>query len=142
MTDITAANAILMLSIATLFPTPQQIQGFSAEDVYDLDAISNVQVQMGVDGLLSGGFVWAQQPQSVVLQSNSASNAIFDAWSANQKAAQQTYQANGILTLPSLGLKFIQTKGFLTEYKLPGAKKVLTPRRFVITWEDVSLAPA
>ncbi|MCC8963775.1 hypothetical protein H8A95_16005 [Bradyrhizobium sp. Pear76] len=142
MTDITSANAILMLSIATLFPTPQQLQGFSTDDVYDLDAISNVQVQMGIDGLLSGGFVWKEQPQSIVLQANSPSNAVFDTWNSSQKASQQTYQANGILTLPSLGIKFVQTKGFLTEYKLPGGKKVLTPRRYIITWEDVSPAPA
>lgn len=142
MTDITSADAVLMLSIAGLFSTPQQIQGFSAEDVYDMESVQNVQLLMGVDGLLSGGFVWVPQNQTIVLQANSPSNDIFDTWNNNQKAAQRTYQATGILTLPSLGLKFVQTKGFLQTYKLPGAKKVLQPRTYTLTWEDVTPAPA
>ncbi|QPF81677.1 hypothetical protein IC762_17790 [Bradyrhizobium genosp. L] len=142
MTDITAANAILTLAIPGLFSSPQQIQGFSADDVYDLNEVSNVQAVMGVDGVLSGGFVWVPQEQSIVLQANSDSNAIFDTWNQNQKASQRTYPASGVLTLPSLGLKFVQSGGLLTTYKLPGAKKILTPRRFIITWEDVSPQPA
>lgn len=140
--DITAANAVLMLSIPGLFAVPQQLQGFAADDVYDLDEIESVETLMGVDGRLSGGFVWKPQPQTITLQADSASNAVFDAWNENQKSGLRTYQANGVLILPSLGIKFVQTVGFLTNYKAPGAKRLVQQRRYRVTWQNVSPAPA
>lgn len=142
MGDITGANAVLMLSIPPLFTVPQQLQGFAADDVYDLDEIESVETLMGVDGVLSGGWVWKPQTQRIMLQADSASNAVFDNWYAQQKAGQRTYLASGIVMIPSLGLKFIQTNGFLSGYKLPGVKKVVGPRPYRITWNDVSPAPA
>lgn len=142
MGDLTGANAVVMLAIPPLFTTPQQLQGFAADDVYDLDEIESIETLMGVDGILSGGFVWKPQQQSITLQADSASNAIFDNWYAQQKAGTRTYVANGIVIIPALGLKFIQTNGFLSGYKLPGVKKLVTQRRYRITWNDVSPAPA
>lgn len=140
--DITAANAVLMLSVPGLFPIPQQLQGFAADDVYDLDEIESVETSMGVDGVLSGGFVWKPQPQTIMLQADSASNAVFDTIQSSQIAGQATYLLNGVLTLPAIGLKFIQTNGYLTGYKLPGAKKLVQPRRYRVTWNLVVPAPA
>lgn len=140
--DITAANAILMMSVPGLFPVPQQIQGFAADDVYDLDEIESVETLMGVDGKLSGGFVWVKQPQTIMLQADSDSNEFFDTWQTNQIAGLRTYVANGVLTIPNLGLKFIQTVGYLSTYKLPGAKRIMQPRRFRLTWQQVVPAPA
>lgn len=140
--DITAANATLILTLPGLFRVPVQLQGFAADDVYDLDEIESVETLMGVDGKLSGGFVWKPQPQTITLQADSESNDVFDTWNQNQKSGLRTYVAGGVLTLPSLGLKFIQTVGYLQGYKLPGAKRVIQPRRYRLTWQDVSLAPA
>jgi hypothetical protein len=141
MMDITGANASLQLTQATLFPVPQQIQGFAADDIYDLDEIESVETLMGVDGVLSGGFVWKPQSQSIMLQADSPSNAFFDAIQSQQIAANTTYVLNGVLTLPAIGLKFIQTTGYLTGYKLPGAKKLIQPRRYRIMWNLVLPAP-
>ena len=55
MPSITSANAILTLAIPLLFPTPVQLQGFAADDVYDIPRIKSVETLMGVDGVLSGG---------------------------------------------------------------------------------------
>lgn len=138
MGDITAANANLTLTVATLFPLPQKLEGFAADDVYDMDEIETVVTRMGVDGILSGGFKWVPQPQTITLQSDSPSCPIFDQWFAAQKAAQTVYQASMTLVLPAIGLKFVQTAGFLTRYKLPGAKTVIETRRFQIMWQDVA----
>lgn len=140
--DISGATANLTLTILPLFPVPQQIQGFAADDVYDLDEIESVETLMGVDGVLSGGFVWKPQQQTIMLQANSASNAVMDTWWASMVAAKTTYTANGVITLPAIGLKFIQTTGYLTRYKLPGTKKLIQPRRYGITWNLVVPAPA
>lgn len=140
--SITSANAVLMLSIPLLFPIPQQLQGFATDDIYDVPQIKSVEVQMGVDGVLSGGFVHTQITQSITLQADSVSNDIFDTWWTQMQAAQDTYEANGIIQLPSIGTKFAQTKGFLTGYKpLPAGKRILQPRTYEITWERIAPAP-
>ena len=142
MGDITAANAAILLSIPPLFPIPQQIQGFATDDIYDIPQIKSVEVMMGVDGVLSAGFVFVQIPQEITLQADSPSNALFDTWWTQMQAGQTTYAAQGLIRLPSIQTKFTQTKGFLTGYKpLPGGKKLLQARTYEITWERVAPAP-
>lgn len=135
---ITAANAVYMLSIANLFDTPQQLQGFAADDVFSTEALQSAETLMGVDGKLSGGFVFAPVVQSVVLQSDSDSNAIFEQWWAAQQQAQEVFIANGLVTLLNLGSKYTLTRGFLTAFPpMPDAKKLLQPRRYGITWNSI-----
>ena len=141
--SITSANAILTLSIATIFPTPQQIQEFATDDIYDIPSIKSVETRMGVDGVLTAGFVFVAIPQTITLQADSPSCALFDAWHTQQEATMDVYAANGMIKLPSLATKFTQTRGFLTGYKpAPAGKRVLEPRQFEITWESIAPAPA
>ena len=140
--SISSPSAILMLSVAALFPTPLQLQGFAVDDIYDFDAVKSVETLMGVDGVLSAGFVFVARVQKITLQADSASNLIFDTWNTQQEAAQDVYPASGLLRLPGIATKFTQTKGFLTGYKpAPASKKVLQPRTYEITWERVAPAP-
>jgi hypothetical protein len=141
MGDISAANAILTFTIPILFPIPVKLQGFAPDDVFSMDDIELVETSMGVDGLLSGGFVWKEQPMGVSLQADSPSNAFFDNWMGNQKAAQRSYPANGVLSLPSIGMKMIMSVGFLGTYKLPDGKRTLTPRRYRLKWQQVTPFP-
>jgi hypothetical protein len=141
MTDITGANAVVTLQIFPLFPIPQQLQGFAADDVYDIALIDSVEVLMGVDGNLSGGFVFKQIEQDIALQADSASNSIFDTWWQQMVASTTVYTAQGVVSIPSIGLKFVQTNGFLTGYKLPGVKKIVQPRRYRITWNNIFTQP-
>ena len=141
MGDITAANAVITLTQATLFNTPVQLQDFAADDVFDFDAIENVEVVIGVDGVMSYGFVWKVQPQSITLQAGSASNDIMDLIQSSQQQANTAYPLNGIVLLPPIKKKIILTNGVLAHYKLPGAKKILTPRTYRITWNLAIPAP-
>ena len=141
--SLTAANAVVYLSQATLFPVPHRLQGFAADDVTDIDAARILELVMGVDGVLSFGFVWAERRQSVTLQADSASNAFFDAVSRQQEAVQDVYPLNGLIILPAVGLKFIMTNGGLENYKpIPPVKKILGPRTYNIVWNRVVPAPA
>lgn len=143
MASITAANATIMLAIAGLFDTPQQIQGFAADDVFSVEPTDVTETLRGVDGKLSGGFVYGDLPWSITLQADSASNAIFDAWVAGQITAQDVYTANAVVLLRSLNAKWTMTKGFLKKWpSMPDAKKLLQPRKFLIEWESISKAAA
>ncbi|RWH57849.1 MAG: hypothetical protein EOQ81_14795 [Mesorhizobium sp.] len=132
MSSLTAANAVITLAVANLFPTPFQLQGFSADNIYDLDSVDQVETAMGVDGILSGGFVYNPINQTFVLQADSPSIAFFETWAATQVQAKDVYTANGSTTLPSLGRSYISTKGFLVS---------LQPRRFAIRWQSVQSVP-
>lgn len=142
MGSITAANTTFLIAIPGLYDVPQQLQGFAADDIFGTDAIAPSEVLQGVDGRLSGGFVYNPVPQSITLQADSASNDLFDQWNSVMRASLDTFVAQGTVLWPSLGRKWTLTKGFLTSYKpTPNAGKLLQPRQHQITWESVVPAP-
>lgn len=136
--SLTAANAVIMLTVTPIFNAPQQLRQFAADDVFSTPAIQRAEIAMGVDGNLSAGFVFVAIPQSYVLQANSPSNSIFDNWDAANQSAQDVYRADGVITLISVGKKWNMANGVLTEYSpAPDAKRILQPRRYTITWESM-----
>ena len=133
--DLTAANASIAILVPVLFSTPQQLQGFAADDVYESPEVAPTETLMGVDGVLSGGMVFVPVEQEFMLQANSPSIAMFDSWYLNQIAAQTTYPASGTTILPGLKKMWTMVNGFLVGYKpMPQAKKLTQPQRFRIRW--------
>jgi len=140
--SISSANAIIMLSVADLFDTPVQIQGFSADDVFDAPELEVAEHSMGVDGRLSAGFVFREVDWSVTLQADSPSQDFFDEWYNAEQANRDKFQASGTVVLLGPGKKFTMIKGFLKRYKpMPDGKKTLEPRKFGIVWEQIIPAP-
>lgn len=143
MTTLTAANAVITLTIPGVFNQPQTLQQFAVDDVADVDTLTVAQTEMGVDGFLSGGYVFNAVVYTYSLQANSPSVFMFDQWKAAQDAALDTFTANGGLVLPSLGTKWTWTKGFLTQWSpAPNIKKITQVRKFQITWESVAPQPS
>jgi hypothetical protein len=139
---ITSANSIYQLSITGLYNSPQQLQGFAADDVFDTPSLKSSEILMGVDGNMSAGFVYVPIMQTIHLQADSASGIIFDQWYAAQQAEQDVFFANAVVALPSIQRKWSMTKGVLSGYMpIPDAKKTLAPRTFEITWNFMSAAP-
>lgn len=142
MASITSANAVLLLSITDLFSTPQQLQQFAADDIYDIDAQQTAETAMGVDGYLAAGFVWSEVKQKITLQADSPSNVIFEQWNEAQKAVQDIYRANGSVTLKSVNRKYTMINGVLTSYPpASSGKRVLQARTYEITWQRINPAP-
>jgi hypothetical protein len=140
--SLTGANAVIMLSQATLFPTPQQLQGFAADDVTEMDPVKILESLMGVDGVLSFGFVFAERIQNITLQANSVSNSFFDTINAQQQAVRDVYPLNGTITLGAIGLMFTCVNGGLENYNpMPPVKKIIGPRRYRIVWNTVTAVP-
>lgn len=142
MSTLTGANAIFMLSIPGVYSTPQQLQGFASDDSFATQSIKRAEVLMGVDGVLSGGFIFVVIPQTIDLQGDSASNDIFDQWDAANQAQIDSLTANGVVLLPGIGRKWTLTKGFLTDFEpIPAVKRLVQPRKFGITWGSMVVAP-
>jgi hypothetical protein len=139
---LTAANSVIMLSVAGLFSTPQQIQGFAADDIFDTDQIDSAETAMGVDGKLSAGWVPAPIKQSFTIQADSDSMSFFETWYAAQQAVRELYIASGSIYLPAVQRKYAMRRGFLTNHSAtPNAKKILQPRKFMVTWEALTSGP-
>src|SRR5215467_3829241 len=97
--SLTSANAVITLSVAIIFPTPQQIHKFSTDNIYEAPAIAPNQVQMGVDCFQSAGKVFVSRPVSIDLMADSPSNDFFDTWFNAEEAASETFAANGQILL-------------------------------------------
>ncbi len=142
MSTITAANSVFALAITGLYPSPQVLQGYAADDGFSTDAVENAETVMGLDGHLSGGFVFNPIKQTIILMPDSASLVVFNNWSLAQLASREVLIANASITLPATGQKFVLTRGFLTSHKpIPDVKKVLQSVQYQITWGSVVGAP-
>jgi hypothetical protein len=142
MASITAANAVYLLSVTGLFPVPQQLQGFSADAAFDTDASEPAEVVIGVDGRMSAGYVPFLTRQTISIMPDSVSSLLFEDWLAAQKAAGEVYFANASITLISVNRAYVLTNGILTSIvSIPGTRKVLQARNFIITWGSIDPVP-
>jgi hypothetical protein len=142
MASITGANSTILLSITGLFPIPQQLFGFAADDVFDSEAVAPAEVLTGVDGNLSAGWIFVPVKMGFSFQSDSDSNKLFESWYQAQQAIQDLYFATGEARLPATSRSYIMRRGVLTSHKpTPDVKKVLQPRKYEITWQAVIAAP-
>jgi len=135
---ITAANAIFTLSIPAVFPAPQQLQGYAADDAFSTEAVEPAEVMLGVDGIASAAYLPTLTKTIINLQADSPSLFIFDRWKGAQDAAQEIYLATGAIAMPSVGKTFALIAGTLTRIiQFPSVKKILQPSQFEITWQSV-----
>ena len=136
---ITSANSVFTLVVAGLFPAPVQLKGYASDKAFTTEAVDLAEVQMGVDGRMTAGFVPNPVKQTITLQADSPSKDIFTAVIQAMKTAREVFYISGSISLPSTGESFTLTRGILTNAKqIPDAQKVLQPMDFVITWESVN----
>lgn len=135
---LTSANVILALSVANLFDTPQQIQGFASDEAFNFADIETSETVMGVDGILSAGWLPKELMQDITLQADSPSIPFFEDWYGNEQQARDLLIASGTVTYPSVGKQYNLVRGFLRGYSpAPQARKILQPRKFSIVWNYI-----
>lgn len=143
MSTLTTANSSMSLLVRNLFPIPQAIHGYAADDSFAVDDVDPAETSMGVDGLLSGGYVPYSTKLTLTLQADSASSAMFETVLAAQVAAKEIYIWDGVVIIQGTGQKYNFTKGFLRNASpMPSAKKILQPRKFMIEFEACTPSPA
>jgi hypothetical protein len=139
---LTAANSILLLSVTGLYSTPQQIQGYSADDAFDVDNVTRAEVLMGVDGRKSAGYVPVVKTLNLSLQADSSSMSLFETWAANEDTNMEVLTASGSIALPAVGCTYALNNGTLMGFSpLPGVRKILQPRKFSIVFESIVPSP-
>lgn len=139
--NITAQNAVYLLSIPTLYTTPQQLQQFETDDAFDTETVTIAEVEIGVDGNMVAGSIPFIVPQTLYFQASSPSLTIFDRWVQAQANGGLLF-ANATIRLVSIGMKFDLRRGALTSgHIIPPVKKVLKARSFKISWNTVTPSP-
>ena len=76
-TTITSANSVFTVVIPGLFPAPVQLKGYATDKAFATDAIDLAEVQMGVDGRMTAGYVASPTKQTISLQADSPSKDLF-----------------------------------------------------------------
>lgn len=135
---ITSANSQLSISVPGVFDSPVPIQGYASDNAFQNDAIQSAEVTMGVDGVMSAGFVFKEVKQKIMLSPDSVSKSFFDTWYNAMFNAREVNFANAVLNLPSTQESYTFTRGVLTAYHgAPQGKKKLEPVEYEITWQSV-----
>ncbi|EAQ9496705.1 hypothetical protein EAA80_17680 [Salmonella enterica] len=122
---ITAADAIITLTVNNLYPSGVQLQRFAADNVYGTDPLVLAETVRGIDGKLSAGFVYSNIIQTFHIMPDSPSRAVF--------------RCNAVVLLPAIGRKYTCVNGVLKQWKaLPDAARTLQPGQAVIEWETIT----
>lgn len=140
--SITSATAQLSLGVTSLYDSPQSIQGFAVDDAFDTEALEMAETAMGVDGILTGGYVPNPTVMTITLMGDSDSIRFFDNWVGATRNVRDLYYAFGTIYLVAVKKKFTMTKGILRTYpQMPDAKKTLQPVKYTIVWQSVLPQP-
>ena len=142
MTTLTAANVSIQFTVPPIFTSPHLLQQFAADDIFNTESLEAAEISMGVDGIMSAGFIYSMVNQDYSLQGDSQSIAFFDQWYFAQKTNGDLYYANAVAVFPGLQTKYNMVKGVLKNYPpVASAGKIVKPRKFNITWESATPAP-
>ena len=142
MSTLTTANSSLYIVVRGLFPIPQKIEGYATDDSFAVEDVNPSQLEMGVDGKLSAGYVPYPTPLVIMLQADSPSIPMFDTVLAAQVANKELFIFDATLNIPGLGNKYAMVKGYLGDMTpAPTGKKILQPRKFSITFEGFTPSP-
>jgi len=142
MGTITSSNAGIAISVPKVFPIPQLLQGFAADDAFAHESFEMTETRMGVDGILSAGYTPNPKKWRVIFQPDSPSILVFDNWGLAMESAKEAYPASMVITLTSINKAYQFKVGWLRGFKkLPDAKKVLEPQEYEIEWQSITPVP-
>jgi len=131
-----------MLGVTNLFAVPQQLQGFAQDDMYSMAAVDNKEIMIGVDGILSAGWIPQVKVLEVTLQADSSSNTFFESVYAAEEAAKSVFFFFGVISQPAVNKSYTLINGVMKNYTpLAAGKKTLQPRKFEIHFQTTIGVP-
>lgn len=137
MASITSANAVFMIAIQSVFPTPIQLQQFGVDDAFTNEMVPVTESQVGVDGFGVSGYVPRAVDMTIrnLASSGPAGVQIFEDWVAQMDQLGDVLYASATITMPAIGRKYTCALGSAGRYSsLADARRVLANREFHILW--------
>jgi hypothetical protein len=140
--DITAANSVVMISIANLYPVAQKLQQFSADAAFATADVAPAEAGKGVDGYMYAGYTPYNVVQTYTIMPDSPSRSMFEQWLSAMNASRGLLIASGIISIPSIKSKYTMVRGVLTRARpIANAQKVLQALEYEVTWDRADPAP-
>ena len=137
MASLTTINSSYAITVPGLFGAPVILGGYDVDDAFTSEAVDRAEVKVGVDNRKSQGLIAFLFTQSITLQADSPSNAIFDAIVDAERALMDTLSIVGTIVIPALRVRYTLNNGTLKNSMLmPDAKKILQPRKYTIIYEQ------
>jgi hypothetical protein len=124
---LTSANAAMVATVEALYPQAINLQGFSADDAWDPEAVENGEYSYGIDGRLSAGFVFNEVPLAVTFQADSPTLPYFENVWQYEFSNRTKLQWDLTITATALGRRYEYKQGYMRSYKAPAGKKILQP---------------
>lgn len=109
---LTSANSQLLIRCSGIFDTYVKIQGFQVDNAFSMGDQTIGETRAGIDGILSGGYVFNAVDFGVFLEANSPSKSFFSTCTATFKDQKETYPFDFIVEIPSIKKRYTFS-GFL-----------------------------
>jgi hypothetical protein len=136
--SITSANAVFMAAVPGAVGSIgnlTQLQGFSADDAFLMNVVEATQVQVGVDGYGTAGYIPRSPRQTIRLLADSVSMPFFENWLGGMDVLNDVLYMYATIRLPSLKRFYTLYKGSLMNVStMADAKRVLQNREFEVQW--------
>jgi hypothetical protein len=142
---ITAAGSTFTLLplVASLFPVPLVISGFSADAAFESQPVKPVEAKKGVDGLMALGYIPYIVPLRFTLMANSTSIDDLDAIRIAQDTLLDVILCNAEIVIPSAGKRYEFSNGGFTELlAIPPARRMLEAVAYEMTFDKCLVFPA
>lgn len=140
---ITSANAVFLLGIESIFPTPVRLQEFGVDDAFTTSMVPATETQVGVDGFGVAGYIPRSPEMTVRLLASSRSFSVFEQWIAQMDNLQEVLYCNAQIRLNSVKSQYTCYKGTLLGVStMPDARRVLQNREFHIQFLPQGTIPA
>lgn len=139
---ITSADAIVALTVPTLYDTPQQLQGFAPDQMFDVPDITSKELQYGADGVLTAGFVFVVIEVDLKFLASSLSVPVFETWANTELQGPTVLPCSMTILLPATGTRYSLTQGYLMKNSpVPSGHRVLQPRNWGISFGQIAVTP-
>jgi hypothetical protein len=132
---ITSANATFFLTVTSVYPSGINLIGFGVDDAFVAEIADAAETQVGVDGYGVMGYRPREIPMSIRFLASSPSIVVFENWAAAQDQLNDTLSASAVITMPSIGRKYVCQNGALMRMSsMAEARRVLQTREWKINW--------
>lgn len=134
---ITAADVVATMTVTNLYTSGFQLEGFTADNIFDAGNVDLAETIMGVDGKLSAGAILTSIDQTWHIMPDSPSYTKIQNWANLSRTSIAAYRCNATIVFPTHGKKYTCTNGVLVNAPLmPGAGRTVNPITMLIRWQN------
>ena len=140
MGNITSANASLVLTVDTIFPTGIILQQFATDQSLSMDEIQITETRMGVDGNMAAGVTLEEIPITIMLEASSPCHIYLSTIWSTMRSTKIPYTCRLVATVPSIKQIYTWTPGTMKSGMIvPAFKKVLDPTSWKFHFADLQI---